>query len=96
MTRLTKEARKRDGHEKWQEAVHEAVALLRDMFFPEDTVVGGGNAKLLDPFPEKCRSTNNQQAIKGAIRMWDGADMIAVPYGSTWRIHWNHPKAPSK
>lgn len=91
MTRLTKEARKKRGHEQWQKGVHEAVALLRDVFFPEDTVVGGGNAKLLDPFPEGCRSTSNQRAIVGGVRLWEGADLLAIPRGTTWRLHWNHP-----
>jgi predicted NBD/HSP70 family sugar kinase len=91
MTRLTKAARKEFGHEKWQEGVHQAVALVRDMFYPEDTVVGGGNAKLLDPFPEGCRTSHNRLAIHGATRLWEGGDMIAKPYGTTWRLHWNHP-----
>jgi hypothetical protein len=73
--------------------VHDAVALLRDMFFPEDTVVGGGNAKLLDPFPEGCRQSHNRLAIHGAVRLWEGADLIAKPYGTTWRLHWHHPGA---
>jgi predicted NBD/HSP70 family sugar kinase len=83
---VTKEARKRDGNTKWQKAVHAAVALLRDVFFPDDTVVGGGNAKVLDPFPEGCRRTNNQEALRGAERLWEGTDMLAVPHGTTWRI----------
>jgi polyphosphate glucokinase len=91
MTRLTKAARKERGHEKWQQDVHEAVALLRDVFFPEDTVVGGGNAKLLDPFPEGCRASANREAIAGAVRLWEGADLLAIPYGTTWRLHWHHP-----
>src|SRR5258708_33460491 len=54
MSRLTKDARRRDGHERWQKAVHSAVLLLQDIFWPSDTVIGGGNAKHLDPLPPKC------------------------------------------
>lgn len=86
MTRLTKEARRQGGQKRWQKSVGKAVALLRDVFWPEDTVVGGGNAKCLDPFPEGCRRTSNQEAIRGATRLWEGSDMMAVPYGTTWRI----------
>jgi polyphosphate glucokinase len=92
MTRLTKAARKESGHTKWQKGVHEAVALLRDVFFPEDTVVGGGNAKVLDPFPEGCRVSQNRLAHRGAARVWEGADCLAIPHGTTWRIHWHQPR----
>lgn len=86
MTRLTKVARKKLGHKRWQGYVHEAVALLQDIFWPRDTVIGGGNAKHLDPLPEHCRRMSNRDAILGARRLWDGADLLAVPYGTTWRI----------
>jgi predicted NBD/HSP70 family sugar kinase len=33
-TRLTKEARKKSGHKRWQKYVHESVALLQDIFWP--------------------------------------------------------------
>ncbi len=86
MTRLTKEARRKYGQKRWQESVHAAVFLLQDIFWPADTVIGGGNAKLLDPLPERCRRTSNREAILGARRLWLGADLFAEPYGTTWRI----------
>ena len=86
MSRLTKEARRQNGQGRWQRDVNTAVTLLRDIFWPGDTVLGGGNAKYLDPLPEKCRRTANQEAIKGAVRLWEGADLHAEPYGTTWRI----------
>ena len=86
VTRLTKEARRKDGHKRWQEAVFAALALLQDIFWPSDTVVGGGNAKHLDPLPESCRLTRNSDAIRGAVRLWEGADLFAKAHGSTWRI----------
>ena len=90
MTRLTKEARRITGHERWQRAVYDAVFLLQDIFWPADTVIGGGNAKNIDPLPPKCRRTSNQQAIQGAIRIWEGADLFAHPYGTTLRIERNN------
>ena len=86
MSRLNKEARRNDGHERWQKAVYEAVALLQDIFWPADTVIGGGNAKHLEPLPPKCRRSSNREAIQGAVRLWKGADLHAAPYGTTWRI----------
>jgi polyphosphate glucokinase len=85
-TRLTKEARKKSGHKRWQKYVHESVALLQDMFWPRDTVIGGGNAKHLDPLPDHCRRVTNRGAIVGARRLWEGSDLLASPYGTTWRI----------
>lgn len=72
-SRLTKEARRRYGHDRWQKEVHRAVALLRDVFWPAETVIGGGNAKHLDPLPEGCRRSCNQDAIHGAVRLWEDA-----------------------
>ena len=86
MTRLTKQARKEYGHERWQRSVHEAMELLQDIFWPRDTVIGGGNAKHLDPLPAGARRASNQDGILGARRLWEGTDYLAVPYGTTWRI----------
>jgi predicted NBD/HSP70 family sugar kinase len=97
MSRLTKEARRVNGHERWQKSVHEAVRLLQDIFWPSDTVIGGGNAKNLEPLPEKCRRSSNREAIAGAVRLWSEADLHAKPYGTTWRIErpGGLPVAPS-
>jgi polyphosphate glucokinase len=86
MTRLTKQARKEHGHKRWQRSVHEAVELLQDIFWPRDTVIGGGNAKHLDPLPAGSRRVSNRHGIVGARRLWEGADCLAEPYGTTWRI----------
>ena len=86
MSRLTKEARQKYGHKRWQKAVHDAIFLLQDIFWPSETVIGGGNAKHLDPLPPKCRRSTNQEAIVGAVRLWNGGDMRAEAYGTTWRI----------
>jgi len=89
MTRLTKEARRINGQKRWQRDVHAAAFLLQDIFWPSDTVIGGGNAKNLDPLPAKCRCTSNQEAIAGAERLWEGADIFARPHGTTWRLEKN-------
>jgi len=86
MSLLTKEARKRNGQAHWQSAVKKAVFLLQDIFWPSDTVIGGGNAKHLDALPKGCRVTSNREAIRGAGRMREGADLYAEANGSSWRI----------
>lgn len=86
MTTLTKEARRNLGQQRWHEYACSAITLLQDMFWPTNTVIGGGNAKNLEPLPPNCIRTTNREAIRGAIRLWDGADIHAKAYGTTWRI----------
>jgi polyphosphate glucokinase len=43
-------------------------------------VVGGGNAKLLDPLPDGCRRGDNSNAFAGGVRLWEGAT-APVPGG---------------
>ena len=86
MDRLSNEALTSGGKTHWQKAVTKAVALLRDVFWPDHMIIGGGNAKHLDPLPEDCERGNNQDAFRGAIRLWPDTDMLAEPLVTTWRI----------
>ncbi|MGB8170271.1 MAG: ROK family protein [Chthoniobacteraceae bacterium] len=86
MDRLSKEALDTLGKRRWQKSVMRAVALLRDIFWPDHFKLGGGNAKHIDPLPEGCERGDNQDAFRGAIRLWPGADMLAEAQTTTWRI----------
>lgn len=86
MDRLSKEALNTNGKRRWQRSVQRAVALLQDIFFPDVFQIGGGNAKYVDPLPDKCERGGNQDSFKGAIRLWPGADMLAEPLTTTWRL----------
>ena len=86
MDALSNEARQKKGRKPWLKAAYEAIEMMQDVFKPEDTVIGGGNGKEIDPLPKGCRLRDNQAAFTGATRLWPGADMIAEPYGSSWRI----------
>jgi polyphosphate glucokinase len=85
MDRLGKDALA-ESKTRWQKAVARALALLRDVFWPDHTVIGGGNSKYLEPVPEHCECVGNQEGFRGALRLWEGADLHAVPYSTTWRI----------
>jgi predicted NBD/HSP70 family sugar kinase len=89
MDRLSKVALKRDGQEHWTEAVVEAVELLQNVFKPDETVLGGGNARLIDPLPANCRCVDNRSAYVGAQRLWEGSDLFAKACPTSWRIHRN-------
>jgi polyphosphate glucokinase len=84
--RLSDGAKQRYGKSRWRKAAYEAIAILQDVFRPEDIVIGGGNGADINPLPANCRLRDNQAAFVGATRLWPGADMIAEPYGSSWRI----------
>ncbi len=86
MDRLSKEALNTLGKARWQKSVNRALTVLRDVFWPDHIAIGGGNAKYLEPLPEACERGDNQDAFRGAIRMWPGADMLAEPLVTTWRI----------
>ena len=89
MDRLSKAALKRDGKEHWKEAVVEAVELLQNVFKPDETVLGGGNARLVDPLPANCRCVDNRSAYIGAQRLWEDSDLFASARATSWRIHRN-------
>jgi predicted NBD/HSP70 family sugar kinase len=92
--RLTDAVRQKRGRKKWLRSVYLAIEMLRDVFQPDDIILGGGNAKDIDPLPPGCRTQHNQGAFIGAIRLWPGADMLAEPYGTSWRI--KEHKNPAK
>lgn len=88
---LSDEGLERLGHENWLKSLYEGVAMLQDVFYPDLTVLGGGNSKLVEPLPKNCRRVANVTAYRGAVRLWEEADMTAVPVETTWRIM-RHPE----
>lgn len=63
--------RKRQGPKKWQRRVEEMVSRLVNALKPTDVVLGGGNAKKLDPLPEGTRLGDNSFAFLGGFRLWE-------------------------
>jgi polyphosphate glucokinase len=94
MDRLSKAALGELGKKEWMDAVHEAVDLLMDVFGPDVLVLGGGNAKHVDPLPDNCRPTDNRSAYLGACRLWEDADLYAAPHATTWQIRRNNHATP--
>jgi len=86
MDRLSRKALETDGKQRWEKAVLNAVALLKDVFWPDRIVIGGGNAKHLRELPVDADRGENQDAFRGALRLWPGIDMLAEPQVTTWRI----------
>lgn len=65
--------RERQGRKKWQRLVEEMVARFVEVLKPTDVVLGGGNAKKLDPLPPGTRLGANALAFVGGYRLWEGA-----------------------
>jgi polyphosphate glucokinase len=63
--------RKRFGKKDWQKAVAEAIEALTAALEPEYVVLGGGNAKKLEELPANARLGRNDNAFKGAFRLWN-------------------------
>ena len=84
--RLGKKGLHSHGRQRWQRSVEKAVLLLRDIFWPDHFQLGGGNTRFLDPIPEGCVGGSNMDALRGAERLWPGADMLAEIHTTTLRI----------
>ena len=75
------------GHARWVESVGAITAVLRDAFAADYVVLGGGNAKRVDPLPPCTRRGGNDDAIKGGFRLWE--EMIEPMDGeapAVWRV----------
>jgi len=42
-------------------------------------VLGGGNARLLKRLPKGARRGDNENAVKGGLRLWDEAKSLDKP-----------------
>ena len=84
--RLKRDSLSEIGHKAWEKSVWKAVGLLRQCFFPDQVVIGGGNAKMLETIPSWAAIRDNQDSFRGALRLWPDADLFAEPQVTTWRI----------
>jgi polyphosphate glucokinase len=69
--RLNREGLKANGLDRWRRDVHEITAVLKRAFAADYLVLGGGNAKRVDPLPEDVRRGGNEDACTGGIRLWE-------------------------
>ena len=61
----------RHGKKKWRRRVADIVKRLIAALEPDDTVIGGGNVKLLDALPPHSRAGDNDNAFCGGFRLWE-------------------------
>ena len=55
----------------------EVTQLLLAATVTDYAMIGGGNARLLDPLPAHCRLGANVNAFRGGFRLWQSS--------RTWR-----------
>ena len=61
----------RHGKKKWRRHVADVVKRLIAALEPDDTVIGGGNVKMLGKLPPHCREGDNANAFRGGFRLWE-------------------------
>jgi predicted NBD/HSP70 family sugar kinase len=71
--RLSRRGLKRLGEKRWKKAVMDAGRSLKDAFFADYVVLGGGNAKRVGRLPKGFRMGGNQNAYFGGLRLWEDA-----------------------
>jgi polyphosphate glucokinase len=61
----------RVGKKKWRKHVFDVTERLKAALEPDYVVLGGGNARLLKKPPPGARIGENENAVKGGLRLWD-------------------------
>lgn len=59
------------GKKKWRRAVDDVVSRLKAALVADYVVLGGGNAKKLQPLPDGARPGDNVHAFTGGRRLWE-------------------------
>src|SRR5512144_2728325 len=63
----------RMGRKRWRVQVAKVVEELTRSLTPTEIVIGGGNLRLLDTMPPRCRPGDNAHAFIGGLRLWEDA-----------------------
>lgn len=93
---LSDKAFQKRGARRWKRTALVGIELLREVFKPDHIMLGGGNSDEIRPLPPDCSQQDNRAAFRGAVRLWPGADMLAEPYGASWRITRKKAKSAKK
>jgi polyphosphate glucokinase len=66
------QALKKIGKKKWNDRVQQAITLLQELFHPDETYIGGGNAgKITFTLGAHVQLISNQDGILGGFRLWE-------------------------
>ena len=68
---LGRDGLRKHGKAAWQKAVAAITPVLREALAADYVVLGGGNAKEVDPLPQHTRRGTNEDAFRGGFRLWE-------------------------
>ncbi|MFN7916500.1 MAG: hypothetical protein U0Q55_14260 [Vicinamibacterales bacterium] len=86
---LGSEGLARQGQAQWQARVRDACIELRAACAVDYVVLGGGNARRVDPLPPATRRGGNDDAFTGGVRLWlEWVEHHDAPPSDTWRVVW--------
>ncbi len=84
---LGKKGLEAHGHRRWLKVITETLPMLRRALAADYTLLGGGNAKLVDPLPSRTRRGSNHDAFVGGLKLWEE---IVEPHDrrspAVWRV----------
>lgn len=69
--RLGRQGLKTRGRAEWLKTVAQVTAFLREAFNADYIVLGGGNARHVEPLPPGTRRGGNDDAFVGGFRLWE-------------------------
>ena len=69
--RLGRAGLKKHGKRAWRKSVAAITPVLREALAADYVVLGGGNAKEVDPLPPHTRRGHNTDAFRGGFRLWE-------------------------
>ena len=68
-------------------AVTQVTTMLKEAFVADYVLLGGGNAKLVEPLPAGARRGGNEDAFTGGFRLWEE---VVEPHdrrpSTVWRV----------
>ena len=85
---LRQSGMERLGLETWRREVAAISRLLRNALVADDVVIGGGNARLVNPLPPHCRRGDNADAFKGGALLWQDV------WSRGWRVAMRAAETP--
>jgi polyphosphate glucokinase len=85
--RLGQKGLDRNGRTVWQRDLQDSVETFRKAFVADYVLLGGGNARRVDPLPHATRRGGNADAFVGGFRLWEHTvEPHDRPPSDAWRV----------
>ncbi|MFA9440786.1 hypothetical protein ACDA63_14205 [Uliginosibacterium sp. sgz301328] len=85
--RIGQAALDENGRDAWLHLVRRWVECFRLALLADYVLLGGGNAALVDPLPDRTRRGGNEDAFAGGVRLWEeGVAHRAMSTSRLWSV----------